>query len=282
MLDKLKNFLEVSLLSIKDIEITTWDLIMIFIVLLGAFVLYRVLRKVMRVQERKSKIDQGKSYAILQISKYILIVLVITYILESIGINTTFVIASSAALLVGVGLGIQHIFNDIISGFILLFGRPISIGDIVEVDDEVGRVIDIGFRRSMIITRDDINMIIPNSKFVSDKVVNWSFRNRLTRFHVKVGVAYGSDTEKVSRLLVEAAMEHPEVSKEKKPFARFLDFSDSQLSFDLLFWSDNIFRVENILSDLRFAIDKKFRDNGVRIPFPQQDVYIKEAPGKNS
>lgn len=282
MLDKLKNFLEVSLLSIKDIEITTWDLITIFIVLLGAFVLYRILRKVMRMQERKSKIDQGKSYAILQISKYILIVLVITYILESIGINTTFVIASSAALLVGVGLGIQHIFNDIISGFILLFGRPISIGDIVEVDDEVGRVIDIGFRRSMIITRDDINMIIPNSKFVSDKVVNWSFRNRLTRFHVKVGVAYGSDTEKVSRLLVEAAMEHPEVSKEKKPFARFLDFSDSQLSFDLLFWSDNIFRVENILSDLRFAIDKKFRDNGVRIPFPQQDVYIKEAPSKNA
>jgi small-conductance mechanosensitive channel len=282
MLDKLKNFLEVSLLSIKDIEITTWDLITILIVLLGAFIIYRILRKVMRMQERKSKIDQGKSYAILQITKYILIVLVITYVLESIGINTTFVIASSAALLVGVGLGIQHIFNDIISGFILLFGRPISIGDIVEVDDEVGRVIDIGFRRSMIITRDDINMIIPNSKFVSDKVVNWSFRNRLTRFHVKVGVAYGSDTELVSRLLVEAAMEHPEVSKEKKPFARFLDFSDSQLSFDLLFWSDNIFRVENVLSDLRFSIDKKFRENGVRIPFPQQDVYIKEAPGKNS
>jgi small-conductance mechanosensitive channel len=191
------------------------------------------------------------------------------------------VLASSAALLVGVGLGIQHIFNDIVSGFILLFGRPVSIGDIVEVDKEVGRVTDIGFRRSMIITRDDINMVIPNSKFVSEKVINWSYRNRLTRFHVTLGVAYGSDTEKVRRLLVEAAVEHPEVSNEKQPFARFLDFADSQLTFDLLFWSDNIFRVENVLSDLRFAIDKKFRENNVRIPFPQQDVYIKQTPNQS-
>lgn len=279
-MNKIKEFLEVSLLSLEKIQVTTWDLVTILIVILVAFILYRVFRKVMRRQESKSKIDEGKSYAVLQITKYILIIFVITYVLESIGIETTIVIASSAALLVGVGLGIQHIFSDIISGFILLFGRPVAIGDIVEVDDEVGRVIDIGFRRSMIITRDDINMIIPNSKFVKEKVINWSFKNRLTRFHVKVGVAYGSDTEKVRRLLGEAAKEHPEVSSEKQPFARFLDFADSQLTFDLLFWSDNIFRVENVLSDLRFAIDKKFRENNVRIPFPQQDVYIKEAPGK--
>ncbi|MCF8332250.1 MAG: mechanosensitive ion channel [Bacteroidales bacterium] len=279
-MDKIKGFLEGSLLNLEKIQITTWDLVTILIVILVTFFLFRIFRKLLRSQENKNKIDEGKSYAVLQITKYILIVFVITYVLESIGVDTTLVIASSAALLVGVGLGIQHIFSDIISGFILLFGRPIAIGDIVEVDDEVGRVIDVGFRRSMIITRDDINMIIPNSKFVKEKVVNWSFKNRLTRFHVKVGVAYGSDTEKVRKLMEEAAKEHPEVSSEKQPFARFLDFGNSQLTFDLLFWSDNIFRVENVLSDLRFAIDKKFRENNVRIPFPQQDVYIKEFPGK--
>ncbi|MFO8087296.1 MAG: mechanosensitive ion channel [Bacteroidales bacterium] len=280
-MNKIKDVLEKNLLNLESVQITTWDLIAIAIIIIVAFVLFRILLRVMRGQERKQNIDEGKSYAILQITKYILIVLVITYTLESIGVDTTIVLASSAALLVGVGLGIQHIFSDIISGFILLFGRPVAIGDVVEVDDEVGRVVDIGFRRSMIITRDDINMIIPNSKFVSEKVINWSYRNRVTRFHVTLGVAYGSDTEKVKRLMEEAALEHPQVSKEKKPFVRFLDFSDSQLTFDLLFWSDNIFRVENVLSDLRFAIDKKFRENNVRIPFPQQDVYIKEAPSQS-
>ncbi len=279
---KVKNFLEVTLLKVEEVQITTWDLITIALVILGSIVLFAVLRRVMRLQERKQKMEAGKTYAILQITKYILIVLVISYILEAVGIDTTFVIASSAALLVGIGLGIQHLFNDVISGFILLFGRPISIGDVVEVDDEIGRVTDIGFRRSMIITRDDINIIIPNSKFVSEKVVNWSFRSRLTRFHVKVGVAYGSDTDKVRKLLEEAANEHPEVSKEKRPFARFHDFGDSQLTFDLLFWSNNIFRVENVLSDLRFSIDKKFRENQVKIPFPQTDIYIKETPQKSN
>ncbi|MCF8219246.1 MAG: mechanosensitive ion channel [Bacteroidales bacterium] len=279
-MNNIKSFLETSLLNLEKVQITTWDLFTIVLALLLVFFVFRILRKVLKNQEQRGTIDEGKSYAILQITKYLLIVVVITYILDTIGIDPTIIIASSAALLVGVGLGIQHIFNDIISGFILLFGRPVSIGDVIEVDEEVGRVTEIGFRRSMIITRDDINMIIPNSKFVSEKVVNWSFKNRLTRFHLTLGVAYGSDTEKVRRILEEAAIEHPEVSKEKQPFARFLDFADSQLTFDLLFWSDNIFRIENILSDLRFSVDKKFRENNVRIPFPQQDVYIKETPDK--
>lgn len=132
----------------------------------------------------------------------------------------------------------------------------------------------------MIITRDDINMVIPNSRFVSEKVINRSYKNRLTCFHVTVDVAYGSDTEKVRRLTTEAAIEHPEVSKEKQPFAQFLDFADSQLTFDLLFRSDNVFRVENILSDLRFSIDKKFRENNVRIPFRNR-VFISSKPRTN-
>lgn len=279
-MNDISSFLETSLINLEKIQITAWDVFTIVLALLLIVTLFRILRRVLKNQEKRGTIDEGKSYAILQITKYVLIIILITYILDTIGIDPTIIIASSAALFVGVGLGIQHIFNDIISGFILLFGRPVSIGDIIEVDGEVGRVTDIGFRRSMIITRDDINMIIPNSKFVSEKVINWSYKNRLTRFHLSLGVAYGSDTEKVKRLMEEAAIEHPEVSKEKLPFARFLDFANSQLTFDLLFWSDNIFLIENVLSDLRFSIDKKFRENNVRIPFPQQDVYIKETPGE--
>jgi small-conductance mechanosensitive channel len=185
-------------------------------------------------------------------------------------------IASISALLVGIGLGIQHFFNDVISGMVMLFDHSIKINDTVEIDNSlIGRVLKINLRTSEILTRENIIMIIPNSHFTTERVINWTHNAKLTRFTVSVGVAYGSDVRLVEKLLVEAAMEHPEVSKEPKPFALFSNFGDSSLDFDLKFWSEHTFLIEPIKSDLRFAIDQKFRDNNVTIPFPQQDVYIK-------
>ena len=142
------------------------------------------------------------------------------------------------------------------------------------MDDEIGKVKEINFRTTKIETRDNIILVIPNSTFIDHKVINWSHIQKRTRFNVQVGVAYGSDVRLVERLLLECAYANTDVSKMPKPFVRFNDFGDSSLDFQLYFWTDKAFVVENIKSDLRFAIDKIFRENKVQIPFPQRDVHI--------
>ena len=133
-----------------------------------------------------------------------------------------------------------------------------------------------GFRTTKIESRDNIILIIPNSKFIEENVINWSIIEQRTRFYVGVGVAYGSDVELVRKILEECAHEHEEITNSPKPFVRFYDFGNSSLDFQLYFWTNNAFRVENIKSDLRFSINRKFKENGVTIPFPQRDVHIKE------
>ena len=124
-------------------------------------------------------------------------------------------------------------------------------------------------------TRDDIVMIIPNSKFINENVVNWTHSNDNTRFHLKVGVAYGSDVDKVKFILEKCANDHPSVTKNPKPSVRFTDFGNSSLDFELLFHSNSVFRVENVKSELRFMIDREFRRSEVVIPFPQRDLHIR-------
>jgi len=136
---------------------------------------------------------------------------------------------------------------------------------------------NIGFRTTKIENRDNIIMIIPNSRFIGENVINWSHIEQKTRFSVDVGVAYGSDVELVKKVLLECAYKHQEVTDYPKPFVRFLDFGNSSLDFQLYFWTDNAFRVENIKSDLRFAINNIFKKNGITIPFPQRDVHIKKT-----
>jgi small-conductance mechanosensitive channel len=197
-------------------------------------------------------------------------------ILDTLGIRLTLLLAGSAALLVGIGLGLQQVFKDIVSGFFLLFEGNLKVGDVVELEGDVGIVKEIGFRTTKIENRDNIILIIPNSKFIGENVINWSHIEQKTRFSVDVGVAYGSDVELVKKVLLECARDHQEVTEYPKPFVRFDDFGNSSLDFQLFFWTDNAFRVENIKSDLRFAIDKKFRENKITIPFPQRDVHIKK------
>lgn len=239
----------------------------------------RILLWVIRRSIVRSKIfktyDEGQILAYYQIAKYIIVVVAIALILETHGIKITFLVAGSAALLVGIGLGLQQLFNDLVSGFIILTEHSIKVGDIIEVEGIVARVKLIGLRTSKVENRLGIFMIIPNSKIVNENVTNWSHNNRVTRFQLPVGVAYGSDVELEARLLEEAASEHNEVDHSKNNIARFVDFGDSALQFELLFWSANRFRVEDVKSQLRFAINRKFIENRVQIPFPQRDLHLK-------
>ena len=228
------------------------------------------------MRERRKEFDPGRSHAILQILKYVLWIAAILISLETVGIKLTLLLAGSAALLVGLGLGLQQIFQDIMSGVAILFEGILKVGDVVEIrDDIVGRVVEIGLRTSKIETRDNIIMVIPNSKFVTDIVINWSHLEKKTRFHVDVGVAYGSDVEKVSTVLLQCAAEQQKISASPKPFVRFTDFGNSSLDFQLYFWSTETFSVEFIKSELRFKIDAAFRQNGIHIPYSQRDIHIK-------
>jgi len=272
----LSEFLEINLIETKDFDVTVYEILIILLLLVSTILLMRVLKRVFRARERRKEFDPGRSHAILQILKYVVYIAVILISLEIVGIKITLLLAGSAALLVGLGLGLQQIFQDIMSGIAILFEGSLKVGDIVEIQDNIiGRVIEIGLRTSKIETRDNIIMVVPNSKFVTDIVINWSHMEKKTRFHIDVGVAYGSDVEKVSKVLLQCAEDINKISKTPAPFVRFSDFGNSSLDCQFYFWTTETFQVEYIKSEIRYKIDSAFRANGIHIPFPQRDVHIK-------
>ncbi len=225
---------------------------------------------------RNRKIDEGSQYAINQLLKYVIYVATFIIVLQTLGIDMTLVLGGAAALLVGIGLGLQQTFNDFISGIVLLFERTISVGDVVTINGSFGTVIKIGMRSSIVETRDNMTVVVPNSKLVNDFVNNWSHHNPIVRFEVNTGVAYGSDTRLVKKILLEAVRNIPRVLSRPMPFIRFTDFGDNALNFQILFFTrDHLFN-EDIKSDIRFEIDRLFRENNIEIPFPQRDVWIRK------
>jgi small-conductance mechanosensitive channel len=272
----INDILGYSLVNTDKLTITVYSLLIAVLILFSTWILLWILKRVFIKTIRRRSIDPGKGYTVYQLIKYVVWIIAIFLVLDTLGVKITLLVAGSAALLVGIGLGVQQVFKDIISGFFLLFEGHLKVGDVVELEGVVGIVKEIGFRTTMIESRDNIILIIPNSKFIEENVINWSHIEKKTRFHVNVGVAYGSDVEKVRRILMECAYEHKDITHEPEPFVRFNDFGNSSLDFQLFFWTHNAFRVENLKSDLRFAIDRKFRENNVTIPFPQRDVHIKK------
>lgn len=230
---------------------------------------------------KREKINLGSQFAINQLLKYVIYVIAILIAITNLGVNPTLIWGGLAALLVGIGLGLQQTFNDFFSGIILLFERSVEIGDVLEVSGgTVGTVKRIGMRASLIETRANITIVVPNSKLVTEDVINWSHFDNKVRFNINVSVAYGSDTKKVRDILLEVAQENSYIIEYPAPFVRFTDFGDSGLYFELHFWSRNFIIIEDIKSDLRFNIDAAFREVGITIPFPQRDVWIRSSGKK--
>ena len=225
---------------------------------------------------KKKEIDQGTRFAINQLLKYVIYIIAVFLALKSLEIDMTLILGGAAALLVGIGLGLQQTFNDFFSGLVLLFERSVSVGDILDLDGQVGAVKKIGLRSSIIETRGNISFIVPNSKLVNENVQNWSHFVDHGRFQVNVGVAYGSDTALVKKILLEAVNDHHLILDYPVPFVRFGDFADSALNFSVLFFTNRFLIIEDIKSDIRFKIDKAFRENNVSIPFPQRDVWMRK------
>ncbi len=276
-MEALSKYFEIDLISIGQYKIRIYTLLIILIIYVITKLILWLIKKLIFRKQKDNKLDTGNVFALYQIIKYIIWVIAISLILDTIGIKITVLLAASAALLVGVGLGLQQTFNDIVSGIILLAERSIKIGDILEIDGDIVKIQNIGLRTSKGLNRDEISIIIPNSLITTNKVINWSHQSRKTRFRINVGVAYGSDVQLVLKVLEESALEHPDISNSNLIEARLIDFGNSSLDFQVLFFSNNIFRIEKVKSDIRKIINRKFIENNITIPFPQVDVHYKSG-----
>lgn len=272
--------------SIKDIwefgytfpvgeEQVTISVGLVVIVIL-AFVFTNILLRVIRsfITSKLMEEDKMKFISVFKFIRYFVYVVVILITLSSTGVDITILLTASAALFVGLGLALQELFQDVIGGIFIILDKSLLVGDVIEMDGRVARVFQIKLRTTRALTRDDKVMIIPNHKFISDTVYNYTQNHKTTREAVKVGVSYGSDVEKVREVLLECAREQKGILKKPEPFVLFEDFGDSALLFGLHFYVSDSFVDPKVKSELRFNINNKFRLNNITIPFPQRDVHM--------
>jgi len=271
-----EEFIDHNIIEIGDYQLSAYSIVIVAIIIVLTILISKGIKKIVFSNHKLNKFEKGSAYALYKLTKYVLWIIAIALILHTVGANLNGLLVGSAALLVGVGLGLQQTFNDFISGIILLVENTTSVGDVLEVEGEIVLIQNIGLRTSRVIDRDDIIVIIPNSQITTNKVINWSHQSKKTRFRINIGVAYGTDVDLVIKVLEESASEHPEVKDPKTIKARFVDFGASSLDFELMFFSKNVFRIENVKSDIRKIINQKFIENQITIPFPQMDVYVKK------
>lgn len=272
MLETLKDILNFKLLDTDSIDITVGTFTLLLVVLVLTSVILKLVRVVFT---RKLPLeDRNKFISFFQFIRYIVFIFAIIFALDVSGVNMSVLLTASAALLVGLGFALQQLFQDIISGVLIILDQSLHVGDIVEVDGKVGKVLEIKLRTTRVVTRNDRVMVIPNHKFMMDTLFNWTQNSFINREQVDVGVAYGSDVELVRKILLQCAGEEKDVVKEPIPLVLFEDFADSSLNFSLYFYVADGMASPLIKSNLRFSIDKAFRQNRISIPFPQRDIHI--------
>ena len=225
-----------------------------------------------------SGLDRSLQYAIAQIVSNIVLVVGVFIVLDNAGIHLGTLTVFAGAVGVGIGFGLQNIASNFISGLVILAERPITIGDRVEVAGVAGQVQQIRARSTVILTNDNITMIVPNTKFIDSPVTNWTYGDPRVRFRIPVGVAYGSDLEKVRNALVEVARENSHVLPQPEPTVFLETFGESSINLELVVWSKEMsYRPRRFRSDLNFAIAQKLREAGIEIPGPQRDLHFRDG-----
>ncbi|MBT8269176.1 MAG: mechanosensitive ion channel [Bacteroidia bacterium] len=266
------EFLDKSIDIGQDIHISMMDIIILAIVLIIARAILGVIRRLMT---RRMPVDDRKKFKVVfSYGKWVIYTLIFLITMHSVGINLTGVFAASAALLIGIGLALQTLFQDIIAGIFILVDQTVHVGDIIELEGKVGRVEEIKLRTTRAVTSNNKVLIIPNHLYLTNSLYNWTQNGTITRESISVGVAYGSDVQLVKKILMQVANEHPSVLQDPPPLILFNDFGDSALMFKLIFTMGDSFQAVIPQSDMRFEIDRLFRENNIKIPFPQRDVHL--------
>ncbi len=272
----IKDFLSIQLTYIGNSSITIWTFLYFIVLTWLLFFVTAKLRNWMVFKVlSQSKIELGVRLAVGTIIRYGVLVLGLIVVIQTVGINLNAIFILAGALGVGIGFGLQNVTNNLVSGIISLFERPIKVVDIIQVGDVFGDVVSISLRSSMVVTNDNIAVIVPNSEFISSRVINWSFSDRNVRFNIPVGVSYKEDPENIKRILMEVAEKEEGVLDSPKPDVIFDDFGESSLNFSLRIWTNSYITAPgNLKSNLYFEIFKKFKENNIEIPFPQRDLHF--------
>lgn len=227
----------------------------------------------------KANMEKGARNSIGLITRVMIMFIGSIFIIQSAGIDMSSLSLLAGALGVGIGFGLQNITDNFISGIIILFEKPIKVGDRIVVGDTEGDVINISVRATTILTNENVSIIVPNSEFISSRVINWSHNDRNIRFDIPVGVSYKEDPEAVREVLMKVAEENEHVLKHPLPHVFFDEFGDSSLNFTLAIWtSTHTDKPRRLKTELYFSIFEKFKEKGIEIPFPQRDVHIKSQP----
>ena len=226
--------------------------------------------------KKRTHIDPGLRYTICRLTRYIVVTIGLFIAIKAgLGVDLTSLAVIFTALSVGIGFGLQYLASDIAAGFILLFERPIRVGDRITIGDDEGDVESINLRTTIVSTNDRIAIIIPNSKLVSQRVVNWSYVDPRARISIPIGVADDSDIDHVTKTLIEAAQGVEFVLNDPPPRVQFMKFGDYSLDFRLLIWTNQPRRHPQIRSDINYRIYQLFRDRNIRIPYPTQEMVLK-------
>jgi small-conductance mechanosensitive channel len=272
-MEKLRIFLE-SGVTIGKYSVSMLDVFVAFGILVLAQLLLWLGRFFLNRSMLRRRVDMGKQFMIRRIWRTVVYLIAGMSALKALGVEMKVLFAGSAALLVGIGIGLQSFFNDVVSGFVLLFEGGVRVGDELELDGAIVRVERIDLRSTRVVTRQGDLVVLPNGMFSGQSVRNFSQGRDRTRLDVQVGVAYGSDTALVSEILTQAMRDQPEVGPDEEVIVIFKDFGDSALTFEVRSWIRSPWTIDRMKSDIRFRIDAAFRKNGVVVPFPQRDVHI--------
>lgn len=267
-MDEILNY---SIVHIGDFNLKVLSLVKLIAYFAVVFVF---LQSVKRLIYRPKKMDISRKFAIYSLFKYVTFIFAFVFGLQILGFNLSVLLAGSAALLVGIGLGLQNLFSDFVSGIIILVESSVKVEDVIEVNGLVCKVQKINLRTTTVLTREDKYIILPNTDLTRNQLINWTHSNVRSRFEIPVGVDYSSDVSLVMRLLKQAAVEHKGVLEDPQPSVRFNDYGDSSLQFLVFFWAEEVFRVENIKSEIRVRIFELLRENKITIPFPQRVVHL--------
>jgi small-conductance mechanosensitive channel len=279
LLARWRDFLDFPLVKAGGVQFTIGHLIELAVLLTVVWVAEMVFRRVFlgRLLKR-SRLRPSVQFAVTKIARYTFLVLGIYLSLQAVEINLSSLAFLAGALGVGVGFGLQNIVSNFISGLIILAEAPIALGDRVEIGGAVGRVTEINLRSTTVVTSDNICMIIPNSNLITGTVVNWSHGDPTVRTRLPVGVAYGTDVEKLRGLLIEVAAAEPEILKEPAPEVLFVGYGDNSINFELAVWSTMMVdKPLRFKSRIYYSIHKILEANKIEIPFPQRDLHLRSG-----
>jgi len=278
--DNVEAIWRYPLFQLEDQPIRVSQLAVTLIILVvGLWLIRRISRLVGHRLMRVGRVDRNAAVLIQKLIGYTLSVLLALLAMDMVGLPITTFAFLGGALAIGLGFGAQNILNNFISGLILMVERPIRLNDLLEVGDHLGTAESIGARCTRIRRVDGIDLLVPNSKLLEETVINWTLSDKVIRTTVKVGVAYGTPTDRVAALIRQAVDQHPEILDDPPPIIIFEDFGDNALVFEVYFWGvmTRVMAIRQLRSEVRFAIDKLFREAGVTIAFPQRDVHLDAA-----